>query len=387
MTLPFENDKILKIKDISCPLFSVCSGCKYQKEVRNPPVWEEIIRFFKEIDPFLDIELFSKEILEYRSKIKLAVRGSVKEPKIGLFKEGSHEVVDLRSCPLHFSQMNKAIEDIRFQMERFEIEPYEEEGHLGRLRYLQMLINQKTLKIQLTLVWNGSFLKENELAFVNQLYKLDFYHSIWANFVAEKTNSILGENWKLLEGDEDFYQEIKGISFHFHPSCFSQVHIAVFEEMIAFVDCLMLDGKTLLELYSGVGCMGVSLAEKAKEVTLIESSPFAKSSFEKTMQKLPISIQKKCHFLSGFAEEMSWNDSDVILVDPPRKGLSKKCKERIFQSKAEKIIYVSCGFESFQRDAKELLDKGWKIESAKGFLLFPGTNHVELIAGFVKTLE
>ena len=72
----------------------------------------------------------------------------------------------------------------------------------------------------------------------------------------------------------------------------------------------------------------------------------------------------------------------MIIVDPPRKGLSKECKSKIFNSNATQLIYVSCGYDSFIRDAKEILEKGWILDHAKGFLLFPGTNHVEIIAHF-----
>lgn len=375
---------LLQKNSFSCPLFSVCSGCKHKEEVRTPPVWEEICGFFQKIAPFLSLELISGEIIEYRSKVKLAVRGTENNPKIGLFKEGTHEVVDLEECPLHYPLMNEALKDLRVKMKSFFIKPYEEKTHLGRLRYLQMFIDRKTLKIQLVLVWNGKSLEKEETLFVNQLYNSGFYHSIWANFSEKKTNSILGDEWKLLEGNEEFIQEIGNIPFHFHPSCFSQAHLSLFEQMISYVESLVSENKTLLELYSGVGCFGLSLAHKAKQVTLIESSPHAKSSFEKTLKTQPLDIQKKCYFLSGFAEEMSWNQAEVILVDPPRKGLSKAGKERIHQSEASELIYVSCGFDSLMRDTEEILARGWKIDQIKGFLLFPGTNHVELIVRFFR---
>jgi 23S rRNA (uracil-5-)-methyltransferase RumA len=366
----------------SCEYFPKCSGCTRQIDVRNPEVWKEICSFFEKV-AFFKPQLVSKEIIHWRSRAKLAVRGTYSYPLIGLFKKGSHDVTDIKSCPLHVPVMDEAIEEIRKRIKECKLDPYQEKGHLGRLKYLQMTVDPKTLKIQLVLVFNGNRLEENEKAFVKLLYKTGKFHSIWVNLHPEKTNSIFNlEAWELIEGKNDFFRTIKEISFAFHPSCFSQAHISLFEEMIDYVDSLVESKKSIFELYAGVGCIGLCLAHKAKKLTLVESSPYAKSSFEKTMQSVSKDIQEKCFFLNSKVEEVDLQDAEIILVDPPRKGLSKECKEKIFKTDTKQLIYISCGYESFIRDCSEILEKGWKLASAKGFVLFPGTNHVEIIASF-----
>ncbi len=367
----------------SCDLFSKCSGCTRQVNVKAPDVWEEIYSFFQKISP-LKPELVSREITAWRSKAKLAVRGNSKNPQIGLFEKGSHKVVNMEACPLHYMAMDEALEGIRNGIKEYKVEPYQEEKHQGRLRYLQMHISRKTLKIQLALVFKAESLEENEKVFVKRLYNTVGFHSIWANYLPEKTNSVFGSSWELLEGEEDFFQEIKGISFAFHPSCFSQTHLFLFDDMISYIDSLVGKRKRVLELYAGVGCIGLSLANNAKKVTLVESSPLAEKCFEKTLEKLSSEIKRKCYFLSAKVEEVdiSLRDVDVILVDPPRKGLSRECKEKIFGSTAKQLIYISCGHESFMRDCFEILEQNWELESAMGYLLFPGTNHVEIVASF-----
>jgi tRNA/tmRNA/rRNA uracil-C5-methylase (TrmA/RlmC/RlmD family) len=353
-------------------------------DVRNPEIWKEIGSFFEKVALFKP-DLISKEIIHWRSRAKLAVRGTSQNPLIGLFEQGSHNVIDMKSCPLHYPVMDEALEEIRKGVKEYKVDPYQEKGHLGRLKYLQMTVDLQTLKIELVLVFNGKLLKENEKAFVKLLYKSGRFHSIWANYHPEKTNSIFNfEAWELLQGEKDFFQKIKEISFAFHPSCFSQAHISLFEEMIDYIDSLVESKKSIFELYSGVGCIGLCLAYKAKQVTLVESSPHAKSCFEKTVENLSKDIQEKCFFLSSKVEEIDLQEAEIILVDPPRKGLSIECKEKIFKSCAKQFIYISCGYESFMRDCCEILEKGWKLENAKGFLLFPGTNHVEIVASFQK---
>lgn len=362
--------------NIFCDVFPICSGCSRQKNLESPSIWKEILSSLG------SSELVCGDLLAWRSRAKLAVRGSVDSPLIGLFEEKSHTVIDLSCCPLHYPVMDEALLRIRKQMKIYRIEPYEEKKHMGRLRYLQMVSDRQ--KVQLTLVWNGESLTEKEKSFVKQLYKEEIFHSIWSNYQPKRSNTILGNFWKLEEGEEDFFQEIRGISFAFHPSCFAQAHLSLFEKMIEYIDSLVVEGRYIIDLYSGVGCIGLSLAAKAKRVLLVESSPYAKSSFEKSLEKLSGSIREKCFFLSSFAEDVDFSEGDVIIVDPPRKGLSKECKEKIFTSHAKQLIYVSCGPESFMRDSREILEKGWILQEAKGFLLFPGTDHVETIASFTR---
>lgn len=331
----------------------------------------------------MQIELVSREITHWRSKAKLAVRGSIDRPQIGLFEEGSHRVVDMDCCPLHVPSLDAALEKIRKFLVQYKIRPYQEKEHTGRLRYLQMVAERKTGHVQLTLVFNGAkALQSNEKDFVQQLYKEGLFHSIWANYLSERTNTILGPVWELLEGQEDFFQEIHGISFAFHPSCFSQAHLSLFEEMISYIDSLIEEGRSILELYSGVGCIGIFLAARAKKIVLVESSPHAKACFEKSVGP----FQDKCTFVSGKVEDLDpvlW-EADAIVVDPPRKGLSRACKAKIEAAKAKQLVYVSCGYESFKRDCLELLGNGWTLHASRGFLLFPGSDHVELIADFRK---
>lgn len=373
--------------DINCSLFLLCSGCKLQKNVRVPPVWKEVVNFFTSKN--ITVELVSKEITEYRSKVKLAVRGSFLLPQIGLFKEGTHEVVDMPFCPLHYSVMNNACALIRKKITQYQIEPYQENGSKGRLKYIQMLVNRKINKIQVSFVFNADSVNKNEIEFMKDLYSDDsFFHSIWVNFFPGSSNTILGDNWKLFHGEEYFEQELLGVPFYFHPSCFSQAHLSIFEDMLRYVNFLVPVGASVLELYAGVGCIGLYIAQKSSKVIFVESSLHAEKCFKKTTSKLLGGISQKCTFFSSSVEDMVFPTEkiDVLIVDPPRKGLSRRCKEKISLLQPKQLIYVSCGPDSFMRDCNELLERGWVLNEARGFLLFPGTDHAEIIASFVRSL-
>ncbi|MBS0628490.1 MAG: methyltransferase [Verrucomicrobia bacterium] len=240
----------------------------------------------------------------------------------------------------------------------------------------------------MSLVFNGNELSQRELDFIEDIYsKSSIWHSVWVNFLPGATNTIFGSEWNLLYGEEDFWQELLGIEFCFHPSCFSQAHLSMFEEMLHYVAFLVPNQSRVLELYAGVGCIGLYLAQKSSKTVFVESSPKAGECFKKTLSKLPFDVSSKCSFFSSPVEDIDFSkqEIDVLIVDPPRKGLSKKCKEKIETLPFRELIYISCGPSSFMRDCEEFLKKGWILDQAKGFLLFPGTDHAEIIAKFVRS--
>lgn len=373
------------LDQFSCAHFPACSGCRFQQNVASPPIWKQVIEYFGSKNFSSQVELKTQEIIGWRTKSKLSVRGTSKFPQIGLYKEGTHDVVNMQECPLHTSSMNEALSLVRKNIMRFGIEPYNESTGRGRIKYLQMVSQRKTGKIQLSLVVHGENLHEEEKIFVKQLYNdWNLWHSIWINYLPEKTNRILGDRWEKIYGEETFWQEIAGMAFCFHPSCFSQAHLSMFEEMLFFIKGITEPQSHLLELYAGVGVIGLYLAPFLKKIALVESSPEAQSCFFKSLSRLPADFKEKTKFIQAKAEECEslFDEVDVVVVDPPRKGLSKVSKGYIFSSSAKQVIYVSCGFDSLKRDCDEFLDQGWSLHAVRGFLLFPGTDHVEMIVSF-----
>ncbi|MBX7067021.1 MAG: hypothetical protein K1X28_07305 [Parachlamydiales bacterium] len=349
-------------KPSACPHFSLCSGCELP-EPYNPPVWQEALAFFREngVEP----EFVSDGFSQTRMKAKLAIRNG---PALGLFKKGTHEVLSIPKCLVHHPSINKAAAILQEEISRQKVEPYDEARRCGVLRYAQFFVEAKTGRVQLALVAT----KEIE-AFCKVLAKHDIWHSIWQNIHTQPTNAIFGSTWKCLHGEPFLWQPIGSHSFPFHPAAFSQAHFPLFEKMIQKIDSWIEPNQRIIELYAGVGAIGLSL--KASSLALVENNPFAHLSFQQMQRNVPyFCIDAKEAELSGY---------DVTIVDPPRKGLDPEIIPKIV---SPNLIYVSCQFSSFQRDAKKLLELGWKLKKGAGFLLFPGTNHVEIVAQFAFSL-
>lgn len=353
----------------TCPHFALCSGCQLPSDLFHPPIWDEAVAFFKKWE--IPSQLICDGFEGTRYKAKLAVRPG---PEIGLFKKGTHEVVSIPHCLVHHPAINRAVSLLKQEIVRHNFSLYQEKPSQGTLRYLQFFVERYTGKIQLVLVVNETQTNREMEAFCQSLLKYDLWHSIWLNFQPQQTNRILGEGWKLVSGSPYLWQTLNQTPVAFHPGAFSQAHLPLFEKMVEKIGTWVRQTDTVLELYAGVGAIGLTLQNKVKQIVLVENNPLAYLSFQQTQVDIPY------HCID--AKKAQIQEFDVILVDPPRKGLEPELLRKICEKQNGRLIYVSCGFESFQADCHSLIHAGWKLDEAFGYLLFPGTNQVETLALF-----
>ena len=350
-----------------CPHFRICSGCTLEKNLQSPSIWEEVKSFLG------GAELVTGQLVHWRTRAKLAIRGSFKDPKIGLFRAGTHEVEPIPDCQAHHPSINRAVLLLKEAIREEKIFIYDEKK--GLLRYVQCFVDLATKKVQLVLVVQANDPSLERL--VQRLLKIDHWHSIWINVQSAKTNTILGEEWTHVWGELFLWQELCGEKIPFHPGAFAQAHWTLFSELAERVVDWVPDNSKLLEIYAGVGAMGILAAKKAQSLTLVENNPHSYLSFKQ------LNHSATYHLGDAKAAVSLLENSDCVIVDPPRKGVDPLLLESL-QSFSGTLIYVSCDFQSFARDAEKLLQSGWLLKEAKGYLLFPGTNHVETLALFKK---
>ena len=367
---------------IRCNYFPECPGCEIHDGVTSPSLFEDVKSFFQS-----NVTLHSAEIIGWRTRSKLAVRGLVADPKIGLFKRGTHEVVSIPDCPLHHPAINKAYQAIREKIIELKLPLYREDPPSGILRYLQFVVERKSRRVQLTLTVNRQGKDPLIDRFVKQLYKEGMFLGIWVNYQPESTNVIFGEKWELIAGEPYLLETLNGFSFYLHPACFAQAHLSLFEQILKSIQTLISPQKRVVELYAGIGILGFNVAHLSQHVVCSEINPHAEECFHLSRLQMKPEIQKRISFVPGSAEKnlQLLDQAEVLIVDPPRKGLDPSVLKKI-QSvpHLEQVIYLSCGFESFKRDCTQLLECGWKVKKAEAYLLFPGTNHVETLCSLVR---
>ncbi|CAI9111570.1 OLC1v1011821C1 [Oldenlandia corymbosa var. corymbosa] len=338
------------------------------------------------------------------------------------------------------------------------VEPYDEDQGTGELRYVQMAVTTYDTslpvsqrydngKVQVTLVWNSrnenSPSSEKLNALANFLWrnggprrKSNLIHSVWANFQTSSSNIIFGNRWRHLFGERDFWEHVGGIDVSLAPSGFGQANTKAFDSLLHKLQKYVPYGAAVVDLYAGAGVIGLSLAaaRRCRSVKCVEVNKESKHSFEKTVERLPSNLECNIswHHADASVEPISWLvGSEVVVVDPPRKGLepsladalqalssvkpnSKLSGSPFLNDKDEKrpwilraressvqygtrsvapeedqqllpetLIYVSCGWQSFKEDCRFLLaNKTWHLHKAHGFNFFPGTQSIEILAVF-----
>ena len=335
---------------------------------------EAICEFFGRTIPLIQGPRFG-----WRLKAKLAIRGSAKSPQIGLFREGTHDVIDMPSCTDHHPRIDEALCLVRQGIAQELIEPYDENRAQGNLRYVQCFVSRRTKQVQLVLV---ARVKQEALRLATALWqKSSIWHSIWINIQTKADNQILGDEWHLCFGEPFLFQTIGRAEVAFHPAAFAQANLDLFDRILERIEEWVPRNARLIEVYAGVGGISLHLAPRLHSAILIEENPYAYLSYQRSAKE-----ESFC-YIQGEAKDAAafLKKGDCIIVDPPRKGLDRHLVEALKEVQNQTLIYISCSFKSFVKDANELLDSGWQIEDVGLYWLFPGTDHVELAVKWKKS--
>lgn len=374
---------------IDCEHFGSCSGCIYSSCEHSPELFLQAQEFFQQLG--IRLHLVQGNPIRWRMRAKLAVR----KRQIGLFQKNSHEILAIPHCQVHSSRINEAVARLKKALIESSLSSYDEVSGKGDLRYIQCVVERRSQKVQMSLVLNCKSQNSDTIAiwqdFLAKLYEEDkeeFWHSLWLNFQPLKTNAIFGPDWLHLFGQACIWEEIGGNEIAFGPAHFGQANLDVFDLLLAELQEKLPSNSRVIELYAGVGAIGLSVAKKASSVLFVEREKSSEHYFLLAKEKLSPHIQKKLSFfIASSAEQLNLLEgADVCIVDPPRKGLETRVREAIIDSQSlTKLFYISCHFDSFRKDCEAILasDK-WRLIDATSYLFFPGTNHIEIFAIFEK---
>lgn len=423
---------------LQCTHFGSCSGCFFRAGFTETPLMEDARIFFRTQARYDNFTIaLASDIHGWRTQAKLAIAPVSKWGgcKLGLYEEGTHRVLPIPDCRVHHPSINRAVEVIAAATEKVKTRAFDQSSLEGSLRYVQCAVERRTGKVQLTLVWNTSGKKEAgaELSrLVKALKANDFllppspsskkktgdegegeedkekergesnklWHSIWVNFRTGPGNAIFSHaprSWQKLHGLDYLTEKIgpSQVVFYLTPQLFRQGNLDGFGKLVSKAQTFVPSQSVVCELYGGVGVLGLNMLGKASEVRFSDINPFLGESVERTVAALPDKRREKVSFSVATALEGMENGqaqgADVLIVDPPRKGLEPEVlahlqdKRDEFAGSIKRLIYVSCGFDALKRDAMALLGPGgggWKLVHAEGFVLFPGSDHLETLAIF-----
>ncbi len=359
--------------------FSTACPCCSDQPLSSPEIVNEVSDFFETNN--IKFSLTKDKLTNWRIKAKLAVRKYNRRLILGLFYKNSHKIASIKSCIAHHKLITQIADIIEKEAKNYSIIPYSDDLSTGDLRYVQIVVNDSKSKAQVSFVINNEKLSYNVKKFISSFKKYQFIESIWINYNVKECNVIFSNKWEHFFGKSYLWQDFLGNNFAFHPAAFMQAHKQIFEKILTYIKENISKDSSVLELFAGVGVIGLTLAPKCKNVTLVENNPFSKVSFDETLKKTFSGYIDKVSYISQDASLINnFENFDVIILDPPRKGLSKNLIEKLCKLQNKTIIYVSCNFLTFKKDVEELVKNKYRLTDAKSFLMFPGSNHLEIVA-------
>ena len=369
-----------------CPQYPKCGGCqlrhmtyaeelafkrqKVQDALRRIGGWEgEVTVIHGARDPF-----------RYRNKIQFPV---AEGPRVGFFRARSHDVIDAPDCllqPLPATRLRQAFRD---WMAEHHIPAYDERAHQGLIRHFYVRVNRRGQSL-CAVVANGTALpRQKEL--IDALRQAEpGLVGVVLSINQDKTNVILGRQFRLLWGQDFLEDTLCGLSFRLSVPSFYQVNRDQTEVLYGrALDLAGLTGtETVLDLYCGIGTITLNLARRAARAIGAEVVPAAIEDAKANAVRNGIS---NAEFLCADAGEAAQALADrglrpeVITVDPPRKGLALSVIEAIVQMAPRRLVYVSCDPATLARDVKLLAERGYTLQTAEAADLFPRTAHVETV--------
>ncbi|GAC1669516.1 MAG: hypothetical protein NVS9B2_14260 [Steroidobacteraceae bacterium] len=325
----------------------------------------------------------------FRLRARLAIRGRLGSPKLGLFEPGTHRVVHIPDCCVHHPLINHVAGVVRRALVDARVTSYSERAHLGLARHLQVVVERSSQTAQIVLIANSA--TAEPLAGCLNLIRERLgpqLHSLWFNANCGHSNTILGPDFQNWCGPAGVVERFGGAAVHYPPGSFGQNNLDVAESIIEYVrDQIPADAR-IAEFYAGVGAIGLSLLRQAGEIRMNEVGEHSLQGLALGLAQLDPADRAKISIIPGPAGAAcrAASGAQVVIADPPRKGLDPELTAYLIEQPPERFVYVSCGLESFLSDAARLTSRGTlRLSALRAFNLLPFTAHVETVARFERT--
>jgi 23S rRNA (uracil1939-C5)-methyltransferase len=369
-----------------CPHRPPCPGCPRFGEPDIALAARGALEELTRIHGLPDAAVISARTAGFRHRARLAIRGRVGSPKLGLFELGTHRVAHIPDCSVHHPLINHVANVVRRALVDAKVTCYSDAAHLGLARYLQVVVERSSQTAQVVLIANSATPEPLAacLSLIRERLGKDL-HSLWFNANLGRSNTILGPNFQNWCGPASVVEHFGGAAVHYPPGAFGQSNLEIAQLLIEHVRRQIPPGSRVAEFYAGVGAIGLSILQQVGEIKLNEASPNSLYGLELGLAQLDPLQRAKISVLPGAAGAARSAASDVhaVIVDPPRKGLDPPLCNHLSQFPPDRLIYVSCEIESLLCDAVQLTGHGkLRLSGLTAFNLMPFTEHVETVACF-----
>ena len=327
----------------------------------------------------------------YRNKAQYPVTGQKGKAIAGFFKAGTHQVIENDRCLILPQEMDQVKELVIHHMNRFHIPAYDETQHKGLVRHIFVRRGAVSRQVLVCLCVNGRSLPHAK-ELIQALQKVSGFASLVLSINEKPGNTILGDEFITLYGPGYIEDTLCGLTFRLSPRSFYQVNHRQAQRLYetAIREANITKEDTVLDLYCGVGTITLAMASAAGKVIGVEVVPQAVEDAKENALRNGIT---NAEFICGDAGvaalelERRGVKADVVVVDPPRKGLNADAIEALARFAPKRIVYVSCDPATLGRDLALLKEKGYRLLNATAADLFPRCAHVESIVCLTRCNE
>jgi tRNA (uracil-5-)-methyltransferase/23S rRNA (uracil1939-C5)-methyltransferase len=371
---------------LACPHRPPCAGCPRYGEPGIAPAAESALQALARDHGLGAVAVISGATRGFRLRARLAIRGRLGSPKIGMFAAGTHRVVHIPDCTIQHPLINRVAAVVQRSLIDAGVTCYAEAPHAGVARYLQVVVERSSQSAQVVLVANSA--DAQPLAECFELIRTRLgrdLHSLWFNSHCERSNAILGPVFQNLCGPASVVERFGGPAVHYPPGAFGQNNLDIAQRIVDHVRQHVPAGASVTEFYAGVGAIGLSLLPDIGRIRMNEVSPQSLQGLELGLAGLDAASRARVEVVAGPAGPACGAASgmDVVIADPPRKGLDRALIDQLRGQPPARFLYVSCGLDSFLEDTASLTASGGlRLRDLAAFNLMPFTEHVETVACF-----
>ena len=380
-----------------CPHFGVCGGCSSQNltyEKQLELLSDEVCELFEGKDLPMGMYLGvkgSENTWEYRNKMEFTFGDLEKggELTLGMHMKGkSFGVLTVDNCMIVDEDFRKVLTVTVEYFRKQNLPYYRVMKREGYLRHLVVRKASNTGELMVNLVTTTQI--DFDLSGYTELLKLQTYKGKLVSVLHTENDSfsdaVVPEKVNILYGRDYIIEELLDLKFKISPFSFFQTNSRGAESLYSIVRDFMGNGdnKVVFDLYCGTGTIGQIAAHNAKKVIGLE---LIEEAVEAAKENAKLNGLDNCEFIAGDVAETIKQvkvKPDIIILDPPRSGVSPKALDYVIKFNAKEIIYVSCNPKTMVDNLETLLAAGYKVEKSKVKDMFPNTPHAETVVRLIK---
>jgi len=374
-----------------CRCSNNCQGCPLialnypaQLAVKQARVAADFARYRSLQDVAIAPVWGAEHPFSYRTNAKLIIAKHRGVVSIGLYRRGTHAVVDIGDCPLHHPLINRIVAVVKEEITRQDIHVYDPHKERGLLRYLAIKVSPAQNKAMVTFVTSDK--EYRQLTHLGKWLekKIPEIVSIQQNINASTGNVIFGRETVRLLGAPDLLDQIGDVRLRISPTSFFQVNNEQAARIYQLVQQWTAVGpqETAVDLYCGIGGIALHLARTAGAVIGIELS---EEAVRNARENARLNGVNNCRFNAGDAGKLAEELADlipvgaVVVVNPPRGGCDAKLLKALAAQRPRLLVYVSCNPETLARDLDLLHGEGYRADAVQPVDMFPQTGHLETV--------